>query len=89
MGNPDEQVEMRGVNRPEIGVGSVTGGSLPARIWGAFNLEYHEDLPVVGFDAPGPTRSGRRLRTDSEEKKYIELINSPCGDRGSELDTDE
>ena len=89
MGNPHEQVGMRGVNRPEMGVGSITGGSLPARIWAAFNIEYHADLAVESFAAPGPTRPGIRIRTDFEEDEYLELIDSFCGDEDAEIDTDE
>lgn len=84
MGNPDERVPMRGVP----GVGNVTGGSVPARIWGAFNTAYHASRPVVEFADPEPTRGGRRIRTDLEEKAYEKFLDSPCGDEDLEVDTD-
>jgi len=85
MGNPDARVPMRGV----AGVGSVTGGSIPARIWGAFNNAYHANLPVVEFNKPEPTRAGVILRTDSDNVKYKETAKSLCGDPDAELDTDD
>jgi len=85
MGNPDARVPMRGV----AGVGSVTGGSIPARIWGAFNNAYHAGLPVIEFNKPEPTRSGVILRTDSDTVKYRETAKSLCGDPKAEIDTDE
>ncbi len=85
MGNPDARVPMRRV----AGVGSVTGGSIPARIWGAFNNAYHADLPVIEFNKPEPTRAGVILRTDSDTVKYKETAKSLCGDPEAEIDTDE
>ncbi len=85
MGNPDARVPMRGVS----GVGSVTGGSIPARIWGAFNSAYHVDRPVVEFTDPEPTRGGVVLRTDADTVKYKETAKSLCGDPEAEIDTDE
>jgi len=91
MGNPDEQVPMSRVDRGPLGIGSVTGGSLPAMIWGAFNTGYHERLDPVPFVAPASTREGLRIRTDREEDVYNELIESLCGpgNEDAEIDTDD
>jgi penicillin-binding protein 1A len=90
MGNPLAEVEMRGVRLPELGYKSgVTGGSAPAAIWRAFNEVYHADLEALSFAAPAPTRPGERIRTDDEEDRYNELVNSLCGDEESEVDEDE
>jgi len=84
MGNPDARVPMRRV----AGVGNVTGGSIPARIWGAFNNAYHADRPVIEFEKPEPTRAGVILRTVSDNVKYKETAKSLCGDPDAEVDTD-
>jgi len=68
MGNPDEQVQMRGV-----GGRNVTGGSFPAQAWGQFMTSYHEDLPSVPFDECADTRAGRPIRKDGELR-----ANNPC-----------
>lgn len=65
MGNPDQSVEMRNVG----GVGSVTGGSYPARIWGQFNRDYHAGRERLDFPQPERTRSGKSLRTPDEEAR--------------------
>lgn len=91
MGNPDEQVPMTRVDRGLLGVGSVTGGSLPALIWGAFNSAYHESLEPISFTAPEYTREGGRIWTDQEEDNYNDLIESFCGpgSEDAEVDIDE
>ncbi len=91
MGNPDEQVPMTSVDRGLLGVGSVTGGSLPALIWGAFNSAYHESLEPISFTAPEYTRKGGRIWTDQEEDNYNDLIESFCGpgSEDAEVDIDE
>jgi penicillin-binding protein 1A len=83
MGNPEAGVEMRNV----AGVGSVTGGSYPARIWGAFNTAYHESRPVREFTQPDKTRPGKALRTQQEEKQISDFAASACGSRAAEVDT--
>jgi penicillin-binding protein 1A len=40
----------------------ITGGSYPARIWGAYMRPLHEGAPVAGFEAPGQTRAPTFLR---------------------------
>ena len=91
MGNPDEQVPMTRVDRGSLGVGSITGGSLPSLIWGAFNTAYHEKLEPVSFAAPEFTRDGVRIRTDEEEDNVNDLIESLCGPESedAEIDTDD
>ena len=49
MGSPVEQVSMR-----SVGGIRVTGGSYPARIWGAYMGEALKGQPVVRFAAPDP-----------------------------------
>jgi hypothetical protein len=70
------------------GVAGVTGGSFPARIWGAFNTAYHEGRPVKPFVAPGPTRPGRVLRTPQEQAELERFARSACGSDDAEVDTD-
>ena len=91
MGNPDEEIEMRNVDRGALGVGNVFGGSLPAMIWGQFNTAYHDGLEALPFDAPDGTREGIRIRTDQEEDDYLEVVDSFCGVDNDEaaIDTDE
>ena len=60
MGNASAPVEMRGVG----GLSSVTGGTFPAQMWGAFNKDYHQGKPVKEFPAPeAPARGGRDIST--------------------------
>ena len=91
MGNPDEEIEMRNVDRGALGVGNVFGGSLPAMIWGQFNTAYHDGLEALPFAAPDGTREGVRIRTDQEEDDYLEVVDSFCGVDNDEaaIDTDE
>ena len=81
MGNPDARVPMLGVG----GLGSVTGGSFPARAWGAFNRRYHESLEPVAFPSCDPyPRAGRFLRLAGDPE-----IDDPCGDGGLAIDVDK
>lgn len=91
MGNPDEQIPMRSVDRGALGVGSVTGGSIPAMIWGAYNTTYHEGLAPLEFEPPDGTRGGGRIRTDQEEDDYNDVVESLCGpdSEDAEVDTDD
>lgn len=87
IGNPDEQVEMRNVS----GIPRVTGGSIPARVWGHFNTAYHADREPIPFADPGWPGGGNFLRTDQEEKDLKELEESYCGpdDEAAAVDIDE
>lgn len=53
MGYPQGNVPMHGVH----GVGSVTGGSLPARMWAAFMKEALKTVPKTEFTEPAPLDS--------------------------------
>jgi penicillin-binding protein 1A len=63
MGQPDGQIPMRGVG----GI-TVTGGSFPARIWGAYMTMAHEGLDVIEFHDAGSTRRGTYLRLPDEKE---------------------
>lgn len=56
LGGMGAELEMRPDGR------GMTGGSYPARIWGAYMNPLHDGLPVVGFTAPEPRGGGRYLR---------------------------
>ena len=73
MGSPVGNVPMRGVG----GV-SVTGGSFPARIWGAFMKEAMASFPVETFKAPDPKLipRGRFIADPPQAKGTI----AKCGD---------
>jgi penicillin-binding protein 1A len=75
-GGPPELAEMRNVG----GVGSVTGGSYPARIWGQFNTDYHEGREVREFTEPEKTRSGRGLKTAQEQRATPRSTTTVPGD---------
>lgn len=87
IGNPDEQIEMRNV--PGWG-STMTGGKLPATVWGHFNAAYHAEREPAAFVAPGRLGGGSFLRTDQEEKDLKELTESYCGpdDEAAGVDTD-
>ena len=89
IGNPDEQIEMRNVDRGVLGFGNVFGGSIPAMVWAHFNTAYHLDLAPIPFEIPDGTRAGIRIRTDQEEDNYNDVIESFCGSEEAEIDTDE
>jgi penicillin-binding protein 1A len=82
MGAPEGSVEMRNVG----GVGGVTGGSFPARIWGAFNTAYHDGRPVKEFTPPERTRGGYTLRTPQEAAELARFAGSACGRADAEVD---
>jgi membrane peptidoglycan carboxypeptidase len=58
MGSPVGRVEMRGV----AGVGRVTGGSFPARIWQAFMGPVLAGQPLEDFPKPQEIGRGTYLR---------------------------
>lgn len=80
MGNASFPIEMRGVGPSRV---SVTGGTFPAQIWGAFNRAFHEDKPPVAFAPPEPTRSGRDLRTEAQIRRA-----NPCDGEPYTVDSD-
>ena len=80
MGNASAPIEMRGVG----GLSSVTGGTFPAQMWGAFNKDYHQGKPAKEFPAPeAPPRGGRDLRTTEQLVRA-----SGCGDVPLTIDSD-
>jgi penicillin-binding protein 1A len=48
------------------GTGRVTGGSLPARVWGAYMSAAVAAAPWVDWAAPDGTRGGRSVRAETE-----------------------
>jgi hypothetical protein len=83
-GGPPELAEMRNVG----GVGSVTGGSYPARIWGAFNTDYHDGRDVREFTEPEKTRSGKALRTREDQERARRAATTTVPTDGSVPPTD-
>jgi penicillin-binding protein 1A len=80
MGNATSPIQMRNVG----GLSSVTGGTFPAQIWGAFNNDYHQGKPPKEFTPPGPpARGGRDLRTAEQLSRA-----SGCGAEPLTIDTD-
>ncbi|MGI9602152.1 MAG: transglycosylase domain-containing protein [Acidimicrobiales bacterium] len=82
MGNPEEQVAMRGV----FGRSTVTGGSVPATIWGQLNRGYHSFLPRLEFAGPESTRPGERILSQEEQLRLRNSLRSPCGGEPFEID---
>ncbi|MDP1792671.1 MAG: PBP1A family penicillin-binding protein [Acidimicrobiales bacterium] len=57
MGSPVGKVPMKGVP----GAGNVTGGSFPARIWGAFMKAAMKGRQALPFPAPDPKQLGNKV----------------------------
>jgi membrane peptidoglycan carboxypeptidase len=103
IGGQEEQISMRyDRNSPdftradyvqafgEFADSGVTGGSIPAIIWGRFMNNYMASLPVIDFIAPEPgRRTGQRLRLPSEEEEPEIVRVSPCGAVSAEVDQDD
>ena len=83
LGNPEQQVSMRGV----FGRSTVTGGSVPAATWGQFMEGYHLFLPRLDFVDPDSTRPGERILSKEEEARLRQALRSPCGGAAFEIDT--
>ena len=62
MGHPDEKIPMRGV----AGWGTIFGGTVPAAVWGQFNIGYHELLEARDFADPDSYGGGRYLKVEGE-----------------------
>ncbi len=112
VGNQDGQVAMRWNNNPVEGTtfadyeetfgqfasGGVTGGSIPAIIWGSFMEVYMEPLPVIPFIEPdrGVRQSvqiatdddGDGLTDDNDDLAPPIISVSPCGGANAEVDQD-
>ncbi len=65
----------------------VTGGSIPAQIWGRFMNDYMAGLPVVEFIEPDRGRRGERLAVEENEQPDVVTV-SPCGGANAEVDED-
>ena len=105
IGNQDGQFSMRyDPNNPdftradyvqafgEFADAGVTGGSLPAILWGRFMNDYMASLPVIPFEDAEPGRRGERLQADSNEQEVEQPVIvriSPCGDEEAEVDQDD
>ncbi len=105
IGNQDGQFSMRWDPRNEQGFSraqyvqafgefadpGVTGGSLPAILWGRFMNDYMASLPVVQFEDPEFGRRGERLQADTNETEIEQptvIRISPCGNASAEVDQD-
>ena len=69
----------------------VTGGSLPAILWGRFMNDYMASLPVIQFEDPEFGRRGERLQADTNEETIEQptvIRISPCGNSSAEVDQD-
>lgn len=69
----------------------VTGGSLPAILWGRFMNDYMASLPVIQFEDPEFGRRGERLQADTNEQEIEQptvVRISPCGNAAAEVDQD-
>ena len=105
IGNQDGQFSMRyDPNNPdftradyvqafgEFADAGVTGGSLPAILWGRFMNDYMASLPVIPFEDAEPGRRGERLQADSNEQEIEQPVIvriSPCGAEEAEVDQDD
>ena len=104
IGNQDGQFSMRyDPNNPdftraqylqafgEFADPGVTGGSLPAILWGRFMNDYMASLPVIQFEDPEFGRRGERLQADTNEQEIEQptvVRISPCGNSAAEVDQD-
>lgn len=72
----------------EFAYSGVTGGSIPAAVWGRFMNDYMAGLPVVDFLEPDSGRRPERLTNDPaiEEPEIVRV--SPCGGQNAEVDED-
>jgi penicillin-binding protein 1A len=55
MGYKDANISLYGI----YGVGAVTGGTWPARMWHTYMTEAMKNVPVQGFPVPAPIQPGR------------------------------
>ncbi len=101
IGGQDEQVSMKyDASHPtftradyvrafgEFADPGVTGGSIPAKVWGRFMNDYMAGFEPVEFPEPDRTREGKRLTLESEEEASEIVRVSPCGVEEAEVDQD-
>jgi membrane peptidoglycan carboxypeptidase len=74
MGAPDAEISMHGVG----GVGNVTGGSFPARIWGQFMRTAMQGRPAMPFPAPDPRQIGNK-QIKGQGSTPGTAVNGPAG----------
>lgn len=72
----------------EFAYSGVTGGSIPATVWGRFMNDYMAGLPVIEFIEPESGRRGERISNDPEFEEPEEVRVSPCGGENAEVDQD-
>ncbi|MBT8207887.1 MAG: penicillin-binding protein, partial [Acidimicrobiia bacterium] len=70
----------------EFADAGVTGGSIPAAIWGRFMNDFMVPLPVETFNEPDRTRSGKKLALVGETLDSVIVRVSPCGSEEAEVD---
>ena len=67
----------------------VTGGSLPAIVWGRFMNDYMAGLPQIDFIEPERgVRQSVRIATEDDVQSTETVTVSPCGGRNAEVDQD-
>lgn len=101
IGGQEEQIAMRFDRRnPEniaadyerafgdFAYSGVTGGSIPAMVWGRFMNDYMAGLEVIDFLEPEPGRRGERLENPLEVEEPEVVRVSPCGGENAEVDQD-
>lgn len=101
IGGQEEQIAMRYDRRDpdaiaadyerafgDFAYSGVTGGSIPAMVWGRFMNDYMAGLPAIEFIEPESGRRGERLSVDPEVEQPEEVRVSPCGGENAEVDQD-
>ena len=67
----------------------VTGGSIPAAVWGRFMNDYMAGLPLIEFIEPDANRrQAVRIKTPDDEISAEVISVSPCGGQNAEVDQD-
>ena len=77
MGHSDEPRPLHGIG----GYADVTGGSLPAKAWGAFMAVAHQGLPTIEFTRPGalPPPEGILTVDSAAGRKFADGPAVSCG----------
>ena len=86
MGRRDDRQPMGRVK----GVGSVTGGTWPARTWQAFMKRAHEGLPTAQFNEPAPiTRVADEAKREARKGFDVGRRQRPSGSGDGGVYTEE
>ena len=101
IGGQDGQVSMRAGADPDVprsvydsifgefASAGVTGGSIPAIVWGRFMNDYMAGLPRIEFIEPERgVRQSIRVATEADTEVPEVTRVSPCGGRNAEVDQD-